>query len=508
MISCRTLRLAAMTGSAEIPGAAHVSDEGRADAIAPWPTRGLRLWRRLGTEYSVVAVLSTWLVAVLLLVPARELAQDTWLMLVGGRYVVQHGIPHVNTFTSWAHGERWIDQQWLAQVFFYGIWRLGGVKLALLVNAALLTVAFALPAVIARRRGSSPLAVALATTAGLAAAGGIGVLRAQVLAMPLFVALYALLSARSNRASRLLLAIPLLALWANVHGSVVLGAVLVILRATIGWREGTRLGRAVNLALAAGAALAVFLSPYGLDLVRYYRLMLVDAPFARFTTEWQPTALSARTFLFFLVLGAMLWLLGRSGGRLVLFERLTLPLLALAALHAERNGVWFGLAVAVSGGRLLDGSGRFRRDAGRSAGRWIALAAGAVAAVAFIVVSARPSSWFESRWPADVADVTAAAAARHPGLPVFSENRFADWLMWRHPALEGRVAYDTRFELLSTEQLKAVDETALTSCRAAILVVRTSRNESRQDRRRCPQARVLVADENAQVLLIGSRTSP
>jgi hypothetical protein len=35
--------------------------------------------------------------------------------------------------------------------------------------------------------------------------------------------------------------------------------------------------------------------------------------------------------------------------------------------------------------------------------------------------------------------------------------RFADWLLWRDPALAGRMAYDVRYELLGASQLGGIE---------------------------------------------------
>jgi hypothetical protein len=39
---------------------------------------------------------------------------------------------------------------------------------------------------------------------------------------------------------------------------------------------------------------------------------------------------------------------------------------------------------------------------------------------------------------------------------VFATSPYADWLLWSRPTLAGRVAFDARFELLSTSQLLRV----------------------------------------------------
>jgi hypothetical protein len=39
---------------------------------------------------------------------------------------------------------------------------------------------------------------------------------------------------------------------------------------------------------------------------------------------------------------------------------------------------------------------------------------------------------------------------------VFATSPYADWLLWSQPTLAGRVAFDARFELLSTDQLHRI----------------------------------------------------
>jgi hypothetical protein len=44
------------------------------------------------------------------------------------------------------------------------------------------------------------------------------------------------------------------------------------------------------------------------------------------------------------------------------------------------------------------------------------------------------------------------ATQSDPSLKVVADVRFADWLLWRDPALSGRIANDARFELLTPAQ--------------------------------------------------------
>ena len=71
-----------------------------------------------------------------LIVGARGVYPDAWLGVVAGREIVQHGLPTVDHLTVLAAGRRWVDQQWLGQLVFYGLYKAGGMRLIVLVNAA------------------------------------------------------------------------------------------------------------------------------------------------------------------------------------------------------------------------------------------------------------------------------------------------------------------------------------------------------------------------------------
>ena len=73
------------------------------------------------------------------------------------------------------------------------------------------------------------------------------------------------------------------------------------------------------------------------------------------------------------------------------------------------------------------------------------------AVVSLAGVAAKPTSWFTHAFPGGGIRATAAAAGHDGG--VFATSPYADWVLWNDPQLAGRVAFDTRFELLSSQQL-------------------------------------------------------
>jgi hypothetical protein len=389
-----------------------------------------------------------------------ELAQDGWLALLGGQEVARHGLPHVNDLTVWAGGGRWVDQPWLAQLGFYGLYAAGGLKLVLGVNAALIVGAFALALAAARARGAAPIRVTAVAALAIPVLAFYWQVRTQSFAYALFVGvLWLLVSDARAPSRRVLLVLPLLALWANLHGSVVLGATLVALYAVTGLARRARLragglplGRA--LVLLVGPALCVFASPYGLELAGYYRQTLFNPGMTRYIVEWQATKPALTTATFFLLLLGGAWLVGRSRS-LTAFERLAVLVTGVAGLSSIRNVVWFGLAAVVVLPAALQEVWRERpapRRTGLNVGA--ALVGVAVAAVSVSVVLVRPLGWLDREWSPRAAAVVGQAAAERPGVRVFSTMRFADWLLLQRPELAGGVAFDARVELLSQRQLR------------------------------------------------------
>jgi hypothetical protein len=370
-----------------------------------------------------------------------QVNQDAWLALAAGREIGSHGVPGHEGWTVWAHGARWIDQQWLGQLVLYWLHALGGLRLVLAAHALLTAGAYALAVALARRRGATPLQVLVLLPPCLwLFIFGSWQLRTQSFSYLLFSAVLWLLATRPFSWRLVALLAGLLALWANLHGAVVLGAALVMLRGLV--ELGRR--RLAGLALVV-LPLVLLVSPYGLELVSYYRSTLLNPLFGAFVNEWQPPTLGVQTLPFYalLAIAAAVW------RRLDRFELLALAATGVAGLRAERNIVWFAFAALILLPRALEirqAQGSRSRSALNANLALVALA-GLGAALAGTL--AKPTTAFQTAYPAAAADAVVAA---HPAR-VFADVKYADWLMWREPQLRGRVAYDARFELLTRAQL-------------------------------------------------------
>jgi len=414
------------------------------------PPRAGTLATTLEDNGLLVVALSAFTI-VLLVALRRGLGGDGWLALESGRWIVQHGLPSHDPLTVWSHGRRWTDQQWLAQLGLYGLWRLGGIKLAMLVHAGLVTGALAGAAVIARRNGATAHSVTwVAIPAVLAYYPVASVMRTQSFAFPLFTATLWLLLADARRPSnRVFATLPLLVFWANLHGSVLLGAELVSLAGALTIVRQRRIsGRGVVLLLAPWAC--VLASPYAIHLPAYYEKVMIGGDFKQLVTEWAPTTLSLVTApVFVLVLGG-LWLLGKTGRVLPLFDQLAFIAIAVISFQAVRNIAWIALVALAVLPPLVDRL-RGQVDEPRRLNRMLALILLGSVVVAVGWVAARPTSWFTNSFPASAARATSSAAGTKGR--VFATTGYADWVLWSDPGLVGRVAFDARFELLSRAQL-------------------------------------------------------
>jgi hypothetical protein len=284
-------------------------------------------------------------------------------------------------------------------------------------------------------------------------------MRPQSFAYVLFVGvLWLLLDDLRMPSRRVFLVLPLLVVWANLHGSVIVGAALVsgyALLEVFGslWRT-PRTVEARSIVLLVTPWLCMLASPYATSLPHYYH-EIFSSGFASYVTEWAPTTLTLLNAPIYLLAIGGIWLIGKTGGRTSAFEKLAFLGLSLLAFDAVRNAVWLALLSIVLLPRLLD---ELRAPAvePKRMNRLLATAMLFGVVVATLGVALKPASWFTQQYPA-AAENAAATAAGAQGR-IFANETDADWLVFEHPQLAGRIAFDSRFELLTARQLRSVVE--------------------------------------------------
>ena len=229
------------------------------------------------TPLVVPIALGTFFGAVSTRLPAGD--SDAYWHLALGRDTLANGLQRVDTYSWTVAGQPVSIDQWLGQVllalsFQLGDWRgvvaLRAVAVAVLVG---LTVYAAL-----RERPARPLLAVLAALPAIALTRFVWTERPELFGFICFALLIVLL-----RAGRLWTIPPLIAVWANLHGSFALGAGLVVLAAIAGViAEGAR--RRTYAAVGVASLVATLLTPAGIGVWTAPGLHLLHPP--RGIQEW------------------------------------------------------------------------------------------------------------------------------------------------------------------------------------------------------------------------------
>lgn len=424
---------------------------------------------RSGTD--VLLVVAIGVLAVKLLTGlVADFSVDSWLELVAGRAVWQNGIPHHEALTLISLGHTWIDQQWLSQLASYGLFLVGGLGLLGLVNVALMLTAVGVAALASRRLGAPARSVLLVMAVSVVAIVPSREVRTQTFVLPLFVLVVWLLVSDCRAPSRRVLwCLPILVLWANLHGSVTLGAAFVALRGlTLGWERRAELRRTARawrrpLTLIFGAAVAIMLTPYGSGIIGYYRATLTNSTLPRFVSEWAPVTSSPSVAIAVLAVTALaLWSFTRHPANTTPWEKLAFLSACALTIFVVRNAVFFGLLAIVVVPRSLGWGSPAAvgtADRGRTLANGLLVLCTAVAVlIAGAVTLTRPDAQVQSAFLAPKLMTAVQSAARaDSSLHVLAQGEFSDWMLWQDPALSGRIADDMRFELLTPAQMSSLN---------------------------------------------------
>jgi hypothetical protein len=421
-----------------------------------------RLLGLLGREGYLIGTASFFL-AFLCFMPHWLLMSDSWLTLVGGRELVAHGIPHHDQLAVVSHGHTWVDQQWLSQLAYWGIYSGTGLRGAVLATILVQVLALGLAFALARRRGAS--ATSIAPFALISFLYLVSFMRAEVFSTALFVVVLGLLAAESRQPSRRVwLVFPLLVLWANVHGAVVIGVLLVSMlggcevAALIGKRSQSRRDWLRAVTLTVIPVLTPIVTPWGERTVSYYRSTIGNPVLRKSASEWMPPELmSLKGFALFPLAAVAIILATKRRRDLSSFELGALVLTLIAAFAAIRSAPWFAYACIVLLPPLLE---RTRKHRDREEPTWLGVgfAAGLLvcASVAFATVALAPTSKLTSNWPADAEAAVTHVLRVDSGARVLAGPEQGDWLLFRSPEARGRLAFDGRWEILSQSQMRAV----------------------------------------------------
>jgi hypothetical protein len=318
-------------------------------------------------------------------------------------------------------------------------------------------------AAIAVQRGATESRTLLVVLFALIGMASQFVLRAQSIAFP-FLAFFPLVlshDVRTPRRSTWLL-LPAAVLWANVHGSVLLAPVFAALATMARVLDAGRSDRPVSrpllvrdILLTLGLTVAVFITPYGDDAVRYYQQTVGNPAFREYISEWYPLSFQ-RVPAATLFVCAVVVMLVRGARTMESFTLLTIGLLTAMTIVSARYATPLALAAIGLLPAVLDEAlGSTIRIEPDALLRRVARIGVPVAAIA-LFVGVPVFAHYTLNRPESTRLTDQVARAAIPGRRLLVDEVQADRLLWYHPSLIGRVAHDVRVETLPISYLDSL----------------------------------------------------
>jgi hypothetical protein len=220
---------------------------------------------------------------------------DTYWHVATGEWILAHrAIPKVDPFLATGQARPWVCHEWLADAVLAAAYRAGGWGGTALVAGAAAALAIFLSGIYLSRR-FTPLGTAVLLTVAVTIAAPSLLIRPHLLALPMLVGwMIALLAARDRSAAPPWPLLALMVVWANSHGSYVLGLALTgvfaleAVAADAGRRRQSLL-RWGGFSVAAVASSLI--TPFGLSgLLHPFHLMRMEA--LPMLVEWRPLDLA------------------------------------------------------------------------------------------------------------------------------------------------------------------------------------------------------------------------
>lgn len=303
---------------------------------------------RVGPRVALGAVIA--LVTALAALLGRVGSDAGWLAALGHVIVARGGVPHGVPFAA-ASTAHWPNALVLSEVTFDGITSVFGQRGLMVAQLVAVLTALLLLSRDARAGGGEGFGTGAALLlVALGASTSLAIARVQMFSLILFPALLWLLRSEARRPSpRIWWAVPLLALWSNVHGAALLGVGTLLVYLAV---ERGRHRPLESLAVAMAGVVALSLTPAGLHTVTYYIGLTSNVAVQRGEGLWGPLSLSSPLDLVMLLAVLLLASWAWRGG-LRRWEVVMAAFLAALTVKADRDGVWLLFFLTAPAARSL-----------------------------------------------------------------------------------------------------------------------------------------------------------
>lgn len=406
---------------------------------------------------------------------------DFWWHLKIGEYILNHHLIPTENMFSWTlpSNQPFYYAAWLAELLFYIFYSLSGVQLLIAIRTILFGIALWIVGAESHRRSNSwrisALVIALLTMMSINNL----IVRTQIWAWIPFIVTYVVLKRYTEgklNAWWLLLCPVSMIFWVNVHGSFILGLVLIGMffigevisklikhDSALNWSQ---IGILAGTVIFSG--LAVLVNPRFIGIINYTIKLLTDPSSQQLIEEWQsPTPQGIANIIFYVSILILIILLAYSRYRPSITEIFLVSGFLWLAWSGMRYVVWYGIiTMPILAHLIKDLPIKMPRLVPQK--NWLNLG---IALILFIpVIFVQP--WFVERLPLPetfwqqvlrnspagplLSTGTPVSAAEylksHPGGLLFNEMGYGSYLIWA--VQDQGVFVDPRVELYPYDQWK------------------------------------------------------
>lgn len=279
-----------------------------------------------------------------------------WHLAAGQWMLAHHAVIRHDVFSYTVRGKTWVAEEWGFEVALAWLVRTIGPLAYWVLSAGACTAALAFGVARWRRMGAGWLWTALLTVVAVVALAFGVAPRPQDLSYAFFALELLVLTLARRRVVWLWVLPPLLVVWANVHGSFLLGIALIGLELV--WSVLPASGRRIRivqrlptrpvLLALLGATLAACVNPRGPGLFLYALHVSLAPQLTSQISEWQSPNFHSLLILA-LVIGpvvALIGALGLSEAPVAVEDLVVWAVMFLATLHAIRFLPYLGIAWA------------------------------------------------------------------------------------------------------------------------------------------------------------------
>lgn len=383
---------------------------------------------------------------------------DIWWHMRTGQWIMQHGFPHTDPFSSYAAGKPWSAYSWLFDLLVFKLYSWLGLKSVAVYTAGMLMAITVALHRLNRRLLSDFKTAAWLTLAGIFCTAPIWTPRSWMFSILFFIIeLDVLMQARRTGKTLELWCLPVLfALWANLHiqfidGLVVLGIAVLEAGFALWWnrsRGAVGLGTLCGVSVAcAGAAL---INPYGWNI--YTTAYGLASQQGVLNTLNELLAMSFRNVYDY---GVVFFALGAAAAlararRRQMFEFVLLIFAVVVAFRSQRDA-W--IMITVASGIMAAQLGEEGKEQARP--KVLVVPAASIGAAALAVLFFAVFHVNDNRLAAKQATTLPVRAAdfvkaNHLKGPLFNTYSWGGYLMW-NPGLP--VSIDGRAELVGDKLL-------------------------------------------------------